>query len=219
MPGWHSPPVFLSTETLILVSFLAVKFQIFWQISPFWFPWQLMFFSDLKTSTLFQRGDYIQILDSPSPIYKLGRVNNRIGYFHDSMVEAIPDPSPVGYLPGCSAMGSIHHRREKQTRGTVRRSQPKTVDDLLQRLGLEVVKCFIIPPRKLCLLGDILFSCCPSIRLSVRPSVTFWFFFNILKRQWWQFIKFCRHIDIDKMYVYNRKLRARGQFCWSYCPL
>ena len=44
-------------------------------------------------------------------------------------------------------------------------------------------------------------------------------FFNILKRQWWKFIKFCRHIDIDKMNVYNRKLRARGQFCWSYCPL
>ena len=27
--------------------------------------------------------------------------------------------------------------------------------------------------------GCILFSCCPS----VFPSVTFWFFFNILKRQ------------------------------------
>ena len=88
---------------------------------------------------LFQRGDYIQILDSPSPIYKLGRVNNRIGYFHDSMVEAIPDPSPVGYLPGGQAVGSTHHRRDRQaTRGIVRRSQPKTVDDLLQRLGLEV---------------------------------------------------------------------------------
>ena len=74
-------------------------------------------------------------------------------------------------------------------------------------------------PRKLCLWGGILFSRCPSVRLSVRPSVMFWFFFNILKRQWWKFIKFCRHIDIDKMYVYNRKLRARGQFCWSYCPL
>ena len=59
----------------------------------------------------------------------------------------------------------------------------------------------------------------PSVCLSIRPSVTFWFFFNILKRQWWKFIKFCRHIDIDEMYVYNRKLRARGQFCWSYCPL
>ena len=70
-------------------------------------------------------------------------------------------------------------------------------------------------PRKLCLWGVY----CFHIRPSVRPSVTFWFFFNTLKRQWWKFIKFCRHIDIDKMSVYNRKLRARGQFCWSYCPL
>ena len=72
--------------------------------------------------------------------------------------------------------------------------------------------------RKLCLWGGYtVFTL--SIRLSVRPSVTFWFFFYILKRQLWKFIKFCRHIDINKMYVYNRKLRARGQFCWSYCPL
>ena len=76
----------------------------------------------------------------------------------------------------------------------------------------------IYTPGKLCLWGGILFSCCPSIRPSFHPSVTFWFFFNILKRRW-KFIKFCRHIDIDKMYIYNRKLRARGQFYWSYCPL
>ena len=77
----------------------------------------------------------------------------------------------------------------------------------------------IIPPANYVCGGGILFSRCPSVHPSFRPSVTFWFFFNILKRQWWKFIKFCRHIDIDKMYVYNRKLRARGQFCWSYCPL
>ena len=60
--------------------------------------------------------------------------------------------------------------------------------------------------------GGILFSRCLSVHPSVRPSfrpcvlppVTFWFFFNILKRQWWKFIKFGRHIDIDEMYVYNR---------------
>ena len=64
-------------------------------------------------------------------------------------------------------------------------------------------------PSKQCLLGGILYSCCPPVRDILV-------FFNILKRQWW---KFCRYIDIDKMYVYNRKLRARSQFCWSYCPL
>ena len=34
------------------------------------------------------------------------------------------------------------------------------------------------------------------VHVSVHPSVTFWFFFNILNRQWWKFIKFCRHISI-----------------------
>ena len=59
----------------------------------------------------------------------------------------------------------------------------------------------------------------PSFHPCVRLSVTFWFFLNILKRQLWKFIKLCIHIDIDKMYVYNKELRARAQFCWSYCPL
>ena len=77
----------------------------------------------------------------------------------------------------------------------------------------------IIPPANYVCWGRILFSCCLSVFPSVCLSVTFWFFFNILKRQWWKFIKFCRHIDIDKMYIYNRKLRAMGQFYCSYCPL
>ena len=50
--------------------------------------------------------------------------------------------------------------------------------------------------------GDIMFSCCPSVCLS------FWFF-NILKRRW-NFIKFGKHIDIHKMNIYNRKIRARA---------
>ena len=50
-----------------------------------------------------------------------------------------------------------------------------------------------------------------SIHPSICPSATFWFF-NILKRQWWNFIKFGKHIDIHKMNIYNRKIMARGQF-------
>ena len=38
------------------------------------------------------------------------------------------------------------------------------------------------PPHTMFVGGGILFSRCPSVRLSFRrPSVTFWFFFNILK--------------------------------------
>ena len=73
-----------------------------------------------------------------------------------------------------------------------------------------------IPPTNYVCEGVYCFHVRPCV---CRPSMTFWFFLNILKRQWWKFIKLCRHIDIDKMYFYNRKLRARGQFCWSYCPL
>ena len=41
----------------------------------------------------------------------------------------------------------------------------------------------IIPPQTMFAGGDILFSHCPSVHLSVRSSVSFSFFFNILKRQ------------------------------------
>ena len=74
---------------------------------------------------------------------------------------------------------------------------------------------FIIPRQTLfvgvvvnCFTLSVFLSVC----LFVSLSMTFWFFLNILKSQWWKFIKFCRHIDIDKLYLYNRKLRARGQF-------
>ena len=32
-------------------------------------------------------------------------------------------------------------------------------------------------------------------------------------------MKFGKHIDIHKMNIYNRKIRAWGQFFKSYCPL
>ena len=49
----------------------------------------------------------------------------------------------------------------------------------------------------------------PPIRPSVRPSacssaVTL-FFSIILKMQWWIFINFCRHIDINKVHPYKEK--------------
>ena len=37
-------------------------------------------------------------------------------------------------------------------------------------------------------------------------------FFNIFSRQWWNFIRPCKHIDILKINIYNRKIRVWGQF-------
>ena len=51
----------------------------------------------------------------------------------------------------------------------------------------------------------ILFSRCPSI----RDVLVFQY---LEKRQWWNFIKFGKHIDIHKMNIYNSKIRARAQF-------
>ena len=53
-----------------------------------------------------------------------------------------------------------------------------------------------------------MFLRCPSVRpsvcLSVRPTVTFWGFLDILERQRWKFIIFCTSINIDKMYICNK---------------
>ena len=56
-----------------------------------------------------------------------------------------------------------------------------------------------------CVWGGILLSVRPylrpSVRLSIRPSVTHWLFLNILKTQWLKFIQFFKYFDIDKMFL------------------
>ena len=58
----------------------------------------------------------------------------------------------------------------------------------------------------------------PSERPSDRVSVTFCFL-NSFKNHGWNFIKFCKHIHMYKANTTNKKLRARGQYYWSYFPL
>ena len=84
------------------------------------------------------------------------------------------------------------------------------------RLG-GTARQWLLYPTQTMFVGGILFSRCPSIHVSIHPSMMFCFFLNILKRQWWKFIKLCRHIDIDKMYVYNRKLRANSVEVIAVC--
>ena len=57
---------------------------------------------------------------------------------------------------------------------------------------------FYYIPRKLCLWWGILFSRCPSVRVSVRDAL---FFSKILKTHWWTFINFCILIDIIKVHL------------------
>ena len=44
-------------------------------------------------------------------------------------------------------------------------------------------------------------------------------FLNILQSYQWNFIKPWKHIPIFKTHTYDKNLRARGQYYWSYFPL
>ena len=68
----------------------------------------------------------------------------------------------------------------------------------------------LYPPQTL-FVGGILFSRCPSVRPSVRPSVTLCFL-NNSKSHGWIFIKPCKHVHICKTNTLDKKVRARGQF-------
>ena len=73
-----------------------------------------------------------------------------------------------------------------------------------------------IPPANFVCGGYTVFTL--SVRACVRPSLTFCFL-NILKSHCWIFIKPCKHVHICKANTLDKKVRARGQFYWSYFPL
>ena len=68
---------------------------------------------------------------------------------------------------------------------------------------------FLYPPQTLFVVGYTVFTL--SVRVCVRPSVTFCFF-NNLKSHCWIFIKPCKHVHICKTNTLDKKVRARGQF-------
>ena len=78
----------------------------------------------------------------------------------------------------------------------------------------------IIPPANFVCDGYTVFtlSVRASVRACVRPSITFCFF-NIVKSYCWIFIKPCKHVHICKVNTLDKKVRARGQFYYSYFPL
>ena len=71
----------------------------------------------------------------------------------------------------------------------------------------------IIPPANFVCRGYTVFtlSVHPSVRASVRPSVTLCFL-NNSKSHCWIFIKPCKHVHICKTNTLDKKVRARGQF-------
>ena len=78
---------------------------------------------------------------------------------------------------------------------------------------------FIPPPPANCVCGRV--YCFHVVRPTDRVSVTYvtFCFLNILKNHRWNFIKFCKHIHMYKANTTLKKLRARGQYYWSYFPL
>ena len=91
--------------------------------------------------------------------------------------------------------------------------QVMTPSDTKPTAVLNMQTIYYTPPQTLFVVG-ILFSRCPC----VRPSVTFCFL-NILKSHCWIFIKPCKHVHICKTNTSDKKVRARGQFYYSYFPL
>ena len=79
-----------------------------------------------------------------------------------------------------------------------------------------VIRNFVIPPANFACGGYTVFTF--SVRACVRPSVTLCFL-NIFKSHCLIFIKPCKHVHICKTNTLNKKVRARGQFYWSYFPL
>ncbi|XP_052239560.1 uncharacterized protein LOC127850513 isoform X2 [Dreissena polymorpha] len=70
-------------------------------------------------------GERVQVLEATSSGIWKGRVDTRVGFFHFNFVDMITDSTPV-----CQ-------RKEKSRRRTNRRSKPRSVEELLSRIGLE----------------------------------------------------------------------------------
>ena len=73
-----------------------------------------------------QRGERVHVLEATSGGIWKGQIDNRVGFFHFNFVDMITESTPT------------NHRKDKSRRRMNRRSKPQTVEELLQRIGLEV---------------------------------------------------------------------------------
>ncbi|XP_053397792.1 uncharacterized protein LOC123553034 isoform X2 [Mercenaria mercenaria] len=72
-----------------------------------------------------KRGERVHVLEASSGGIWKGQIDNRVGYFHFNFVDMIAENTPT------------NHRKDKARRRMNRRSKPQTVEELLQRIGLE----------------------------------------------------------------------------------
>ena len=68
-------------------------------------------------------------------------------------------------------------------------------------------------PMQIMFMGGWGGYCFHIVRLSVVPSVCDVLVFQYLEKAMMEFHKIWQTLDIHKMNIYNRKIRARGQFC------
>lgn len=72
-----------------------------------------------------KRGEQVLILEVGSGGIWKGQIGNRVGYFHFNFVDMVSESTP------------LTSRKDKARRRMNRRSKPQTVEELLQRIGLE----------------------------------------------------------------------------------
>ena len=81
--------------------------------------------SSIRSTLLPQKGDVIQIVEKPPVGTWLGLLNGRMGSFKFIYVDVLPE----------EAVGPARPSR-RQSKG--KRPKPKTLHELLERIGLEV---------------------------------------------------------------------------------
>ena len=92
----------------------------------------------------------MQVIEAANTGIWKGRIDSRVGLFHFNYVDMITESTP------------LNSRRDKSRRRTTKRSKPRSVEELLQRIGLEVCNSIICQSLEL-LNGHL----CFSIELSV----------------------------------------------------
>lgn len=78
------------------------------------------------SSSFLQKGDIIYIIEKPPVGTWTGKLNNKVGSFKFIYVNLLPDESPPA------------RRRHRNSRSCKDKSKPKTLEEVLDNMGLSV---------------------------------------------------------------------------------